>query len=391
MIDQHQRQHRLGDRRRADADARVVAAERLDLDRIAGLVDRTARRADRRRRLDRDRHRDVLPGRNPAQHAAGVVAHEALRRQFVAVLRALLHDRMETRADLHALDGIDAHHGVGDVGVQLVVQRLAEADRDVLRHHVDARADRIAGAAQFVHRRFHARDQVGIGRRREERVGAHVLPALERHFDVAQLAHAAQEFGAEFLAHPLLRDGAGADDGRGQARRRAAAAARVAHTVFMPVGVVGMARAERVRDVAVVLAALVRVFDQQCDRGARRDALVHAGQDPDLVRFLALRHVARRTRLAAVQLRLDVGFGQRQARRAAIDHAADRGTVRLAEGGYGKQLAKCVAGHGFSLGCSNGMSDFTSTGKEAGKCRFASTKMFPCGIFLPESRTLHIY
>ena len=40
MIHQHKRQHRLGDRRRADADARVVAAVGLHRHRIPQLVDR---------------------------------------------------------------------------------------------------------------------------------------------------------------------------------------------------------------------------------------------------------------------------------------------------------------------------------------------------------------
>ena len=38
-------------------------------------------------------------------------------------------DAGEAGADLHALDRVDAHHGVGDVGIQLVEQRLAQAHR----------------------------------------------------------------------------------------------------------------------------------------------------------------------------------------------------------------------------------------------------------------------
>ena len=36
-------------------------------------------------------------------------------------------------ADLHRLDGIDAHHGVGDVGVEPVEHRLAQSRRHALR------------------------------------------------------------------------------------------------------------------------------------------------------------------------------------------------------------------------------------------------------------------
>ena len=45
----------------------------------------------------------------------------------------------EAGADLDALDRVDAHHRVGDVGVELVVERLAEADR-----HAAARRRRCA-------------------------------------------------------------------------------------------------------------------------------------------------------------------------------------------------------------------------------------------------------
>src|SRR6202012_2608841 len=98
----------------------------FDHHRIAGLVDRVARRADAGSRLDGDSHGDVLPGRNAAEHAAGVVAGETLRRQFVAVFGAELRNAAEAGADLDALDRIDAHHRVGDIGVELVVQRLTQ-------------------------------------------------------------------------------------------------------------------------------------------------------------------------------------------------------------------------------------------------------------------------
>jgi hypothetical protein len=48
---------------------------------------------------------------------------------------AALRDDGEAVADLDALDGVDAHHGVGDVGIELVEQRLAQAHRHAARHH----------------------------------------------------------------------------------------------------------------------------------------------------------------------------------------------------------------------------------------------------------------
>ena len=172
----------------------------------------------------------------------------------------------------------DAHQRVGDVGVELVEQRLAQADRHARGLDTDARADRVAGLAQGVHVGLELGDLAGVGG--EEGVLADVLPAFERDLELAELRHAAAELGAVGLAQPFAGHGAGADHGRRQAGRGAAAAARVAHAVLAPVGVVGVAGAEGVEDVAVVLAALVGVLDQQADGRAGGDALVDAGQDP---------------------------------------------------------------------------------------------------------------
>ena len=45
---------------------------------------------------------------------------------------------------------------------------------------------------------------------------------------------------------------------------------------------------------------------------------------------------------AAVEIGLDVGFGERDARRAAIDHAAERRPVAFAEGRDAEQMAEAV-------------------------------------------------
>src|SRR5690606_186152 len=89
---------------------------------------------------------------------------------------------------------------------------------------------------------------------------------------------------------------------RGLARGGTAAAARVADAVLLPVGVVGVARAELARDVRVVPAARVGVADQQRDRGAGGDALVHAAEDLDLVGLAPRRGVPGPARGAAPQV-----------------------------------------------------------------------------------------
>ncbi len=121
---------------------------------------------------------------------------------------------------------------------------------------------------------------------------------------------------------------------------------------FSSIGEIGMAGPEAARDVAVVLRPLVDILDHQRDRRAGGQALEHAGEDADLVGFLPLGGEFRLAGPAAVQPGLDIGLGQRNARRAAIDDAADRRPVALAPGGDAEQMAEAVVRHASFAGAS---------------------------------------
>lgn len=88
VIHQHQREHGLGYRRGAQADAGVVAAVGGDFHGLAVDVDRAARCGDAAGGLDGEVGADGLAGGNAAQDAAGVVAQKAFGRELVAVFAA---------------------------------------------------------------------------------------------------------------------------------------------------------------------------------------------------------------------------------------------------------------------------------------------------------------
>ena len=144
------------------------------------------------------------------------------------------------------------------------------------------------------------------------------------------------------MLEDLARDGAGGDAACRLARRGAPAAAIVADAVFGPIGVVGVARAELVLDLAVILRALILVLDQQLIGVP----VVWPSNTPDRIRtssaFAALRGEARLAGPAAVEPGLDIGFRQRNAGRRAIDDAADRRPVALAPGREAEQMAEAV-------------------------------------------------
>ena len=307
--------------------------------RLAGLVDRAAVQADAGGWLDRHAHHHVLPAGDAAQHATGVVRQIARRRHFVRVLGTTLHHAVEAGADLDALDGVDAHHRVGDVGIEAVVHRLAPADRHARGHHVDARTDRVARLAQLIHEGIELGQHGHIGGEEGIALGVQVLPGIERDLDRPELRHVAADDDAVALAQPLAGNRTGGHTHRGFAGRGTTTTARIANAVLLPVAVVGVTGAEGLGDVGVILAALVLVADQQRNRRAGGHPLVHPRQDLDRIRFAALRDMARGARLAPVELGLDVRLADRQPRGATVDHAANGRTMRLAKGRHAKQLA----------------------------------------------------
>ncbi len=84
-----------------------------------------------------------------------------------------------------------------------------------------------------------------------------------------------------------------------------------------------MAGPKALGDVAVVLAALVGVADQQGNRRAGGLALVDAGKNFDRIGLAPLRDVPTGAGAATVEVGLDIGLGKRHAGRAAVDHAAN--------------------------------------------------------------------
>ena len=147
------------------------------------------------------------------------------------------------------------------------------------------------------------------------------------------------------LLEVLLGDGARRYPHRGLPRRGAAAAAVVARAVFLLVAVVGMTRAELLLDIAVVLGTLIGVFDQQANGRTRGLALEDAGENFHRIGLAPGSGEFRGARFAAVEIALEITLLQLDARRAAVNHAAQGQAVTLAKGGNGEQFTYAVARH----------------------------------------------
>lgn len=69
----------------------------------------------------------------------------------------------EAGADLEALGGGDAEHGVGELGLELVEAGLTQTDGDVADHAGDGTADAVVVVAELLDHLGHARGGIGVG------------------------------------------------------------------------------------------------------------------------------------------------------------------------------------------------------------------------------------
>ena len=119
----------------------------------------------------------------------------------------------------------------------------------------------------------------------------------------------------------------------------------VSRAVLLLVRVVRVSGAESVLDLLVVAGARVGILDEDADRRAGRAAFEHPRENSHLIALATLTHEMRRPRAPAVHVDLQVRFGKRQTRRAAVDDAAHRRAVALAESRDRKQFAYRVTRH----------------------------------------------
>src|SRR5579885_3647341 len=312
MIGDHACHHGFADRDRADADARIVTAGGRYFCLMAVAVDCTPRRENRRGRLDGKTGHDWLPGGNAAKNAAGIVGEKAqlavvAYAHLIAVLFPAELGRAEAGADFDAFDGIDAHQRRGEVTVELAIGT-------------------------------------------EERILVDLVPVPPRAIDPMR-AHLDQSATNFQIRNDFTRNGACGYTHCGLACRLPAAAAIIAQAIFNVVGEVGVAGTVFILYGRIVFRALIEIVDHKRNRRASRDLRTgdlvneNAGNNPNGVRLLALRRVARLSGPSAIKIGLDVGFAKRNARRTAVNHAADRRTVAFTKGRYTEQVAESIERH----------------------------------------------
>ena len=293
--------------------------------RLAGLqVDRRERLHQRRQRLHRGTHDNVLPVGDAGLDAAGAVrlpVQPALVADDLVVrLRAAQPGEREAVAHLHPLHGLDPHQRSREARVEpLVLARVrAETRRHAASPHLDHAAEGVALTAGRVHRG-------GVGARLRQR------RAVDPDAD---------------LREQRLRNRARGDVSCGVTRR--GTFQRVAH-IGQPellgsgqVGVAGPRERHLLRPLALRLALgrpgahpprpvpVVAVADDERERRAERAPVPQPGEHLHLVRLDLLARRAPVALLAAPEVGVDRRPVEDEARRQARDDRDERRPVRLA-------------------------------------------------------------
>ncbi|CNU74083.1 Uncharacterised protein [Salmonella enterica subsp. enterica serovar Bovismorbificans] len=306
VIHQHDRQHGFCDRHCANPHTRIVAPFGDHFDFFTRPVDRTSRHGNAGGRFQRHMRHNVLPATDATEDAASVVALKTLRRDFIAILAATQRHHVKSFADLHAFHRINAHQRMGDVRIQSVKYRFAKPCRHAARHHRHFRADGVTLFFQRAHQFVQRVKFVRIGAK--ERIKLNLTPVFNLQRNVAHLGQAAADFDAELFRQVFLGDRPCRYAHRGFTRGRTSTATVIAQAVFLLIGVIRVSRTKNIFNRAVVLRALIGVFNQQANAGAGRHAIKHAGENFYLIRFAALGSIARGAGAASVEIVLQIGL-----------------------------------------------------------------------------------
>src|SRR5262249_37776624 len=156
-----------------------------------------------------------------------------LHAHLVGILLAAHGGDGKAVADLDALDGVDAHQPLGEIGIELVVDRIAQPDRYSGGHDLDHRPARAPPPSPIVEVAFPAVPRLAVGAPEGIVQGGVPAPLAAVDLLAAELDHGAAHLDA--IAHDLAGDGAGGHAHGSLARRLAAAAAIVPHAVLLEI------------------------------------------------------------------------------------------------------------------------------------------------------------
>src|SRR5262249_14591773 len=138
----------------------------------------------------------------------------------------------------------------------------------------------------------------------------------------SQLAQIAADDDTMRLSEPLLGNRRGSYTYGRFPGGRAPSTTMIPNAILLPIGIVGMTRAKRIDEVAVILAPGILISDQQRNRRTSGLAFKHARKNFDGIGFLPLRHMAGGAGLTAVAVLFVVFNTQKKNFPSTLRHPA---------------------------------------------------------------------
>ncbi len=260
----------------------------------------------------------------------------------------------EAAADLDALDGVDAHHGLGQEAVQLAVPHDvgAEADGHAGGPHLERAAEGVPGLAGGVDGPHHPLGRLGVGAADGRLL--HRCPVrltVDRGDDLAY-GDGVGVYGDAELLQQATADGAYGNAGGCLAGGGALQdVARVVEAVLHGAREVGVAGAEAGHPLDLALERLglhhlapvlpIAVADEQGQGAAQGEAVADAGGDLGVVVLDLLSLGAAVAALAAPEVALHVLLGQWEAGGQPLHYDGEALAVGLAGGKEAKFRHRC--------------------------------------------------
>lgn len=294
-------------------------------------------------------------GQYGAGDAAGLVVDIDLGGgdEGVVVLAAIQAGGSEAAANLEAICRRNRHHGLGECGLKLIEAGFAKADGNVADNAGDGSANAVelvAGLADVI---FHLTGDVGVwaahweefvdtvARHRADEVGKFRAIADEltvnvgKEMNPADTRNKCDDLHSVSLVKPFLRDSSSRDTRNRFPGGASSSTGRGLDPILGEVRPVGMARARVEIDslTAVVTRSLVFVGDDQENGRSEGATGFDARVNSDAVFFVTRSRDGRLAWSAAVELRLDIRFGEGEAWRAVFDNATH---------GFAMGFSRCV-------------------------------------------------
>jgi len=175
--------------------------------------------------------------------------------------RTTLRNTGETSSDFHSLDGINPHHGIRNLSIQPIEYGLNPAPGPSLCHYRNTGTHRITFIPHFIQIRLQLWNNATIWCKKC--IFLYGIPRLEGYGDFSKLAHITANRHTITLLKPLLGYCARSYSDCCFTCAGATTTAIVAYAVFLPVGIICVARTKGFGNFAVVMTTLIFVSDQK--------------------------------------------------------------------------------------------------------------------------------